>query len=225
MKFHLHIGVACGAACLVLASVATGAVRPRAPLDEAAVTALVADLNGSNDARQSVAAGKLGSAPAIPSMRKAAVEALERRLKDGNTQTRTMCAQALGTWGDADCLPALHKALDDREWGVRIGVIDALRKLHQPGSIGPLATHMSAGPEEANMRMALESFGPAAEDAVIKQLDNKDAAIAALACQILRTIGTGKSKPALEKLAASSDRHVSMSAKVALQGLQRRQGR
>ena len=55
---------------------------------------------------------------------------------------------------------------------------------------------------------ALRAFGPAAEDAAAKRLKHHDRMVRKSACEVLEAIGTEKSIPPLEKLAAEDRKSV-----------------
>jgi hypothetical protein len=70
---------------------------------------------------------------------------------------------------------------------------------------------------------ALKAYGPAAETAVLPQVESSDAWAAADACRVLQVIGTKKSLDALEKAAKSSSWMVNRPAQTALEAIKLRE--
>jgi HEAT repeat protein len=109
----------------------------RVEAQEAQVTKLLADLNGTDMAARLKAADELG---AHGVWAKSAVPALAKALGDGNATLRWHSARALGALGHAskEAVPQLTKALKDTDAKVKGSAIFAL------GKIGPAASAANA---------------------------------------------------------------------------------
>lgn len=136
---------------------------------------------------------------------------------------RAEAARALIQWSTPESVPALIKALKDERPMVVSCSMNALCKYKPKEAIKPVTQLLS----NHFLRMSAEKFlkaaGPAAEDAVLTQIDTHDEWTRASVCHILRVIGTKKSIPALEKILAEAHGMVNHSAREALDAIKLRQ--
>ena len=78
---------------------------------------------------------------------------------------------------------------------------------------------MFEAPQKHQQVWLIKDIGPEAEDAVLPLLENKDARARQNACEALRSIGTKKSFPALQKATRDRDGSVAVAAMDALRVL------
>jgi hypothetical protein len=146
-------------------------------------------------------------------------------LKDPDPFLRRDAARTLANWGDAKSIPALIVALDDKQMTVRWAAIDALGSLRDPRGMGPVAKHLGSGRETAAAANALQFFGramPGLEPHLTPLLENKNADVRLEICRLLAAFGTGKSAPALAKVARDKNAKVAETAAIALKAIRKR---
>jgi HEAT repeat protein len=132
--------------------------------------------------------------------------------------------KVLALWANENDVPALIGALDDDAAGVRREAFVALGQIKDERAVGPVARHL-AGPDLADHSAAvrtLKQIGSIAEREVVKYLGADDIRARERACQVLQTIGTRVSIPALSR-AASVRSPVSRTAQAALKAIQARE--
>ncbi len=189
------------------------AKRPLAPT---ALADVLADLKSGEQDRLIRATRQLATkSPEKPDPQIAkALESLA--VAHENTFVRVQAAKALENWSTPENVPGLIKALDDKFPMVCTSAIKALAKHKAEGAIGPIVTKLGDGGTRGPATEFLKAVGPAAEPAVIKQLESLDPAVRREAAAILKVIGTHESVPALEKATNDPDVFVKSLAKEAL---------
>lgn len=133
----------------------------------------------------------------------AVAKALEPFLSDSHPFVRRDAFKALSRWGSKDNVPALLVFLADNKSSLqRHEVIAFLGNLKDPRAAEPLARRLTNFSDSGHASKALQAIGPAAEDAVLPFLKDKDRRARDEAVRILAAIGTReKSLPALTEAA------------------------
>lgn len=162
------------------------------------VDQVLADLKSSNLQKRKQALGKLRGSPVDEARRVEVAGAVEPFLKDSDGWVRGDAAKALAVWGGKQNTPALTKALNDPDFGVRWAVLDTIAALKDPAAAEPVAALLEK--ERGKASTALKAMGSGAEDAVVKYLNHRDVFVRMEACKILQAIGTKKCVPALTAL-------------------------
>jgi hypothetical protein len=138
--------------------------------------------------------------------------------------TRKDAAKALETWAIKENVPALIRMLGDESPWVRQSAMKALSRLHAAEAAEPIAARLADLGDRATASQSLKDLGPAAEAAVIEQLDSKDERARREACSILKAIGTSKCLPALEQTAKTDPSgFIKSAAKEAIAAVEMRQ--
>lgn len=159
---------------------------------------------------------------ALPDQRRAEVcKALEPLINDPDHFTHVWAVEALGVWATKETVPVLLKAMNDKD--NRNAAMKALGRLKDERAIEPIAERLGEFFDRMAASEALKNFGPAAEDAVLMRLNHPDDQVCMAACDILKTIGTKKSLPALQQVIAGGNFLRSVKAKEAIQAINARQ--
>ncbi len=108
-----------------------------------------------------VTAKQMPASPDILNLGRKSTKSLARCVSDNvDDHLRGLCAQMLGRLGDKAGLTALQGALEAWDAGVRRAAIDALRRMPDPTSVGPLSKILAReDEEESNRAAALEVLG------------------------------------------------------------------
>lgn len=104
-----------------------------------------------------------------------AIPVLTDALKNGPPDTRRVAAQALGIVGDAGARPALRRALNDPEPGVRLQAVKALSQLERAELTGPYRRILEQDPRDIvrqAVAFALERDYPPNPAALRMELEN-----------------------------------------------------
>jgi hypothetical protein len=150
------------------------------------------------------------------------VKALEPLVNDKDHFTREGAIEALGVWGTKETTPVLLRAMKQKD--SRGAAITALGRLKDERAIEPIAERLEDFFDRGPAAEALKKMGPAAEDAVLKQLNHTDNQVRDAACNILKAIGTAKSLPALERVAEEGDVFLKPKAEETIKAIRARQG-
>lgn len=187
------------------------------PLTDQELETALSDLT-SDDAELVAAAAKLFAEKKPKSPNPKVAKALEKiLLKDESVRHRTDAAMALKNWSTSENIPALIKAATDDRWPpVKSSAIEALCNYTPKEAIKPVAQQMINMQTRGAAVKFLKAIGPDAEDAVLALIDYKDAWVRAEVCQLLESIGTKKSIPALEKAVSDESWMVNGNARKAL---------
>lgn len=148
------------------------------------------------------------------------IKALEPLIDDEDFFTRQFAIEALGVWGNKDAVPILLKAMKIKE--TRGEAMKALGRLKDERAVEPIAERLEDFFDNHHAAEALKLMGPMAEKAVLARLNHHDWHTRIAVCDILGTIGTKQSIPALEK-AAAKDFSISIQAREAVKSIQARQ--
>jgi HEAT repeat protein len=117
---------------------------------------------------------------------------------------RGMAADALKTWCTPENAPGAITALSDESHTIRQVALEIITKYKPPKAIEPVALLLGESLTRYDASKALKAYGPAAESAVLPQIDSQDPMTVLEVVQILHAIGTKKSISALEKVAKSN---------------------
>ena len=193
------------------------------PLTDKEIETALADL-ASDDEERILESAKLLAEKKPQDSNPKIAQALETvMLKDKDVRGRSEAARAMKNWSTPENVPGLLKALGDRWPPVRSSATAALCKYAPKEAIKPVAQLLLNLQTRGAAAEFLKAVGADAEDAVLPQLDNKDAWVRAEVCSILEAIGTKKSLPALEKALADDNWMVNGNARKALAGVKARE--
>lgn len=121
-------------------------------------------------------------------------------LTSDNAQFRAQAATALKKWSVPESVPALVTAITNDSWPpVKTAAIEAITQYKPESAINAIAAELPNIHTRHVVTGALKAIGPAAEDAVLLHIADKDDWTRAAVCEILKVIGTKKSLSALEK--------------------------
>jgi predicted Zn finger-like uncharacterized protein len=184
------------------------------------VTKALFRLKSASSRRRGDAARKLKDT--LPDERRGqVVSALEPLLPDADRGTREAAIEALGVWGTRDTVPLLLKTMQEKE--TRAASIRALGRLKDERAVEPIADRLEDFFERGEAVEALKKMGPAAEEAMIQRLRHTDGGVRQAACDVLKVVGTKRSLPILQKVAAENDFFLSPKAKEAIKAIELRQ--
>ena len=196
-----------------------------APLSDADVQKLIADLKSDDDNTRRSAMSRLSGAT-ITAPPAELMDLLATKVSDSDSFNRMTALNFLSQHATADQVPVLVKVLNDSDMSIRQNAIKALTRLHDPRAIGPLVEVIARGGNFNNISSdagnALISEGPAAESAVLSLLDEKNVDTRRQACVILQQIGTRASLPALQKQMPDPDQQLSQAAVDAVRAINNR---
>jgi HEAT repeat protein len=191
------------------------------PLTAKDLEAALADLESGDTPRMIRAAQQLAQkSPEQPDAKVA--KALEKLLAGREAVLRTYAAKALESWSTPESVPALVGALGDESSMVRVSAIKALGKHKATEAIKPIAERLGELSDRGAAAEFLKAMGPAAEPAVLKQLESEEWRVRQEAVAILKEIGTEASIPALEKAQNDPNGFVKRRAKDALSAVKSR---
>jgi HEAT repeat protein len=175
--------------------------------DAKALPAIVARLSDDGAlAREALAAFDASQRPAI-------TRAFELSLKNDNPRQRELAARELATYGGPNTPGLLLGLLDDGDVGVRCAAVVTLGKLKEPRTLDAIVARLPY--DRAAAMSALEAFGPAAEKQVLSLLKNGNTDMRIAAAEVLASVGTKDSIPALHDAALDTDVRLSATAKEA----------
>jgi hypothetical protein len=186
------------------------------------LTKILDDIKGEDPEKKVDAVDRLTNAEPIPARRTEIARLLEPMLdpKEMNEGLRRSATRALGTWGDAQSVPVLVARLpaEEKDLLVKALAVEALGNLKESDP-----EVVAASLKDLLLRFyaarSLRAMGARAEPAVLKLLQDKDAAVRAAACKVLAEIGTKASVPALQNVAKDPNPHIAAAANEALKAL------
>jgi hypothetical protein len=152
---------------------------------------------------------------------------------DQDDAVRHAALTVLASHGTKEHLPALIKALNDPDPGVRASAAKGLGRLKDPRAIEPLVNLLATGqtdqpgfrpPRESAAAEALARIGAPAEPAVLALLKERNIETRCQICNLLKRIGTKKSLGALKDLTLNSSKELSEAAAEACRSIQAREG-
>jgi hypothetical protein len=191
-------------------------------VDDAKITQALVDLKGPN---KSWTLSHIRGWKPVEGRRKEMCNALEALLTSNEFGVPSAAAGALSVWGTEDSAPALHKALQSQDMGLRAEAIKALGQIKSASSAGPLSARLSDIFDRQAASEALKKIGPKAENEVVKYLANTQNDVFARqeACNILAEIGTKNgSIPALQKVVKENNQFLTNSANAAITSINNR---
>ncbi|MFO0842749.1 MAG: trypsin-like peptidase domain-containing protein [Gemmataceae bacterium] len=190
---------------------------PLKPATEGDLPTLLADARE----KKWPAVEKLAEMAPVEARRAEVVTVLTELLAEKDVFVRRAATKALGTWGEGgkESGLAVVRLVDDDDVFVRQAAIDAVAKLKDERGVEPVAKRLGDGFTRMQAGKALRAFGAKAEKAVAGVLDGGDWVAKSEACQVLKDIGTPRSKAALEKAAGDANPHVARMAKEALSAI------
>lgn len=178
------------------------------------------DLTCWNGQRRRAAVGRLRNV-APKELRAEIARALIAMRNDGDIFLQDQVLEALAVWATAEeGVPVILEMLREHGSNYRMAekAIQALGRFKDPRAVGPLLELTKTHP--GSIVEALRAIGPAAEPEVLQYLDHPEAEIKKTAISALGYVGTARSIPRLQELAASSDFFIRSEAEQALKRLQ-----
>jgi HEAT repeat protein len=162
-----------------------------------------------------------------PNGRRAEVAAsLIRQLAKDNPWTREELGTALAVWHVPETVPSLIQVLRNRASDPfqhhTIPILTALGRLKDPRAVDEIVPLLGNNFVHENVRQALVNLGDVAEWPLHKHLEDSNPKIRAAVCDVLRSVGTEDSIPALQAAALDSDGQVAAKANEALAAIARR---
>ncbi len=198
--------------------------KPEAPstLKAAELEALLPDLTSDDQGKRIGAASRLMSAE-IESPTPELLAAVIRRRDDDDMTFRMMAMHILGRYGQAEQVPVMIRLLRSADQGNRRELLDGLRRLKDSRAIEPLADLVARGGFDAQgAAEILGSFGPAAEDAALQLLKERNLETRRYACDILRQVGGPRSLEPLKTQMLERDQNLNQAATNAARAVQDR---
>jgi S1-C subfamily serine protease len=195
-------------------------IEPKA-YNDAEMVALLAELNGADDAKKWAAVDKLGKAK-VTTRRDEVARALDPLTADKNNFYRVAAINALVVWGTKANVPTLLPILADKDGWARTAAVKALGQIGDERAIEPIAKLLPEWFGRGEASEALRKAGSKAEKAVLPFVKHKDWVVRSEACKILGEVGTKASKEALEEAAKDRNPSVHFGAKAALEAIAKR---
>ncbi len=178
------------------------------------------DLSSWSDERRVDALRHLAVAPPT-AMRGEITRAIRNLLKDAKPEIRREAIRAYANWGDDDRILVLLPALGDPDYFTREYAMQMLGKLHDARAAPALCELLESNDARPAMQ-ALITLGPVAEPALLDRLNRGSDQAQRCVVEVLATIGTSKSLPALNALASQNTGLASMIAKRTITAIQSR---
>lgn len=183
---------------------------------------LLRDLRSEDQARRKTAIVRL-KLMRPNDYRREVIKTLEPMLHDKDLEIRQEAIRAYGHWGGSEAVPPLLALLSEDNPAIYRPVIDMLGVIKDPRAAEPLARKWFMREPEA-VSAALIAIGPAAEEAMIEQLNNPSLPLRIAACQVLRRIGTRASLGPLLKLTDEKTGPLTEAAWQAIEAIAARKG-
>jgi hypothetical protein len=197
--------------------------QPFAPqvTGDAGLDSLLADMDSKNPFVAEKAAKTLAAMQPNQHQATVAKGLAERTLRAGEIQ-RDSFILALGTWATPAEVPALIQIVNTNAISGLRPAFDALGRLKDERALPALMRHLKSPLNREPVANALRQYGPAAENALLPLLYDKDFFMRQAAANTLKDIGTQQSLPALQKIAASNDPFLNRQAQEAVNAIQAR---
>jgi len=168
----------------------------------------LADLRAAEPARRQAGLRWMEKSSPDSASRADAAHAAAALLTDQDRGIQEQAAKVLSTWGTAEIVPDLIKALAGSQPNVRHAIMATLGKLKDDRAIAPLAQRLAESGDRAAAGKALQAIGPHCEKEVGKFLTHQDKDVRLEACRILHEVGTKVSLQALrEVVIANRQKH------------------
>jgi HEAT repeat protein len=145
---------------------------------------------------------------------------LVRIATDGDDFQRGDAVKLLAEFGEAESVATLIAYIERGDNFARWQAFAGLVRIKDPSAAEPMARYLRKEIIEATK--VLIAIGPPAEPAVAKLLDDSDESIQRQACEILGTIGTSSTVPALKRIVDDGPEHVRSHAREAISAIERR---
>jgi HEAT repeat protein len=169
---------------------------------------------------------KLGEGPLERKLQDDVASLLITTLADPDPTIRTAAVAALRVWARPGDDRALAGVLDDEDRFVRANALKALSQTKNPEIIAKIvALAEKPGGPTTPVEQAVRSIGALAQPALLKLLAASSARARQSACRMLQDVGTEECLPALRQAQTDSDRFVAVTARGAVQALERKFGR
>jgi len=197
----------------------------RRPLSAVELARHIAALKQRLSHLRPVALEAVATAEPDGTQRAAVSAALVQVLADTDPFIRANAIRALANWAQPEAVPALIRALSDRQIPVRWAAIDALGALRDPRGMAPVARHLGSGRETQAAANALGFFGramPGLEPHLTPLLTSQHAHVQLEATKLLGKFGTARSLPALLQLQAAAKGDLAKAVVEALAAIRRR---
>lgn len=205
----------------------TGPNRPDPPRPESNATkptgldALIADLQEPQKAKQ--AAEKLAKMPPDPDRQREVTGHLENVVRTGDFWGKMKAVDALGVWGSSDNVPFLVGIFDGNDGSLKQQALEALGKIRDPRALPILIDSLGAGGSlQYHAKVGLKVYGSEAEPELLKRLAVDDFRIQIKLCEVLGEMGTERSLPQLDELAAGDQSTLKREAKSAADAIRNR---
>jgi len=175
--------------------------------DTKALPAIVSRMSEDGPlAREALAAFDASQKSSIP-------RAFELSLRSDNPRQRELAARELATWGGPNTSGLLLGLLEDGDVGVRCAAVITLGKLKDPQALDAILGRLMY--DRAAATQALAAFGSGAEKPVLSLLKTGATDVRMAAAEVLGSIGTRESIPALHDAASENDLRLAAIAKEA----------
>jgi HEAT repeat protein len=197
--------------------------KPEAPIpsDADAVTKSLLELKSADMGKKRQAIHRL--ARATPDQRVAdVVAALLPLLDDDDGFLVNDVIKVLMVWRSPAVLSALIERANDSRFFVRAEAVKALGKFKDARAVDAIIPHLKE--DRFAAEAALKEIGPMAEVALIIRLQDPEADVRRIACDILKQIGGVETLKAMRSLPRDSDPLVRMAANSAYQQIAARVG-
>ena len=171
------------------------------------VAKALADLKSEAADRRRAAAEALRDGAPIESKRGEVAQALLARLDDPDASARQAAVQATGVWGGPEAFSAILAKVDSPDYGLENDLFETLARLGPEGAdAAPLVAMLNDERRRSQAVRVLRAWGEGAEPALSAFVESAAAPEARIeACRVLKDVGTEKSAPMLERLAAAQD--------------------
>jgi HEAT repeat protein len=132
-------------------------------------------------------------------------------MDDPSPFIRKPAVRALGAWGSKDDVPALMRALAHQDVFTRQEVLKVIGRFKDARTLPPVLVNFREFSTRKEAAIALRQMGAMAETDVLAIVNERDQlqllSLKQSAIEVLADIGTEKSVPTLEKVAASENIH------------------
>ncbi len=184
--------------------------------DAQTLSGLIANLQNPKEARD--AADQLAKMRPDPNRRKQVAKLLEAVVTHGRHFDKQAAADALGVWGGSENVPFLVGFVQNstqRDAFLNRHILAALGKLRDPRALPVMADSLNNLVLQREVAQSLIHFGSAAEPELLRVLPTGDWMMQRTVCDLLKEIGTSRSLPALDSLAATGHELVKSDAREA----------
>lgn len=183
---------------------------------------ILSDMKSDDSTKNRAAVMKLNGAK-VEELSSAALGSISALLTDSDLWMRQSAASFISANANKETVPYLIKLLNDSDFSIRQSAVKGLAKTKDTRAAAPLAEVVARGQSDVQEACnALTKIGPAAEDAVLELLKEKNVETRRRACPILGQIGTAKSIDALKNTLLDPEQSLSQAAGDAVRAIQLR---